>query len=198
MMRPSGKLKRFMSNADYQVSAKRTKKKNSPFGQRKKNRLSTPALTKSGLRRLNVAPAPFKLLPNYAKERCVWQRGQWKRFLCFPDGDDRSTLNMDGSAAVQRQVNGIIGMTRFDFDHRSIRDNDRAIGENVRADRRDDEHPGLRVENRSSGRQRIGGRACGSRDNQSVGIELRERLAVDSGAQHDQARKFPAAQDGVV
>src|SRR6266481_3331705 len=30
MMRPSGKLKRFMSNPDYQVSAKRTKKKNSP------------------------------------------------------------------------------------------------------------------------------------------------------------------------
>jgi hypothetical protein len=29
-MRPSGKLKRFMSNADYQVSTKRTKKKNSP------------------------------------------------------------------------------------------------------------------------------------------------------------------------
>lgn len=29
MIRPSGKLKRFMSNADYQVSTKRTKKKNS-------------------------------------------------------------------------------------------------------------------------------------------------------------------------
>jgi hypothetical protein len=31
MMRPSGKLKRFMSNADYQVSTKRTKKKNPAF-----------------------------------------------------------------------------------------------------------------------------------------------------------------------
>src|SRR5215469_3826409 len=29
MIRPSGKLKRFMSNAHYQVSTKRTKKKNS-------------------------------------------------------------------------------------------------------------------------------------------------------------------------
>ena len=29
MIRPSGKLKRFISNADYQVPAKRTKKKNS-------------------------------------------------------------------------------------------------------------------------------------------------------------------------
>ena len=40
-MRPSGKLKRFMSNADYQVSTKRTKKKNStrpPLG------TMTPAL----------------------------------------------------------------------------------------------------------------------------------------------------------
>ena len=31
MMRPSGKLKRFMSNADYQVWTKRTKKKKSAF-----------------------------------------------------------------------------------------------------------------------------------------------------------------------
>jgi len=31
MIRPSGKLKRFMSNADYQVPTKRTKKKNSRF-----------------------------------------------------------------------------------------------------------------------------------------------------------------------
>jgi hypothetical protein len=31
MIRPSGKLKRFMSNADYQVSTKRTKKKNPVF-----------------------------------------------------------------------------------------------------------------------------------------------------------------------
>src|SRR6266480_5339048 len=153
MMRPSGKLKRFMTNADYQVSTKRTKKKNSPFRSEVKKRHVNAGTHKIGVRRLNVAPAPLKLLPNYAEERCVGQRGQWKRFLCFADGDDRFALNMDGSAAVQRQVNGIIGMTRFDFDNRSIRDNDRAIGENVRANRRDDEHPRLRVENRSSGRQ---------------------------------------------
>src|SRR5215472_17652908 len=63
--------------------------------------------------RSDVAPAPLELLPDYAEERCVGQRSQWKRLSCLADGDDRSAFNMNGSAAVQRQVNWIIGMTRF-------------------------------------------------------------------------------------
>src|SRR6266511_1632823 len=101
--------------------------------------------------RSHVAPAPLKLLPDYTEERCVGQGGQWKRFPCFADGDDRSAFNVDRSAAIQRQVHRIIGMTRFDFDHRSIGNNDRAVRENVRTNRRDYEHTGLRVENRSPG-----------------------------------------------
>src|SRR5207249_7003995 len=105
------------------------------------------------LRRSDVAPAALKLLPDDTEERCVGQGGKWKRFSCFADGDERSAFNVDGSAAIQRQVHWIIGMTRFDFDDRFIRDNDRAVRENMRANRRDDEHAGLRVENRSPGRQ---------------------------------------------
>src|SRR5215475_3032298 len=101
--------------------------------------------------RSDVAPAPLKLLPDYAEERSIRQGSQWKRFLPFADSNDRSALDVDGSAAVQRQVNWIIGMTRFDFDDRSIRHNDRAVCENVRANRRYDEYPRLRIENRPSG-----------------------------------------------
>jgi len=167
-MRPSGKLKRFMSNADYQVSTKRTKKKNSrSVGQSclEAGRLVNAAPNEIQLGRSNVAPAPLKLLPDYTEEGCVGQGGQWKRFPCFADGDERSAFNVDGSAAIQRQVHWIIGMTRFDFNDRFIRDNDRAVRENMRANWRDDEHAGLRVENRSPGRQRISGGPCGSRDN---------------------------------
>src|SRR6266576_4739593 len=82
--------------------------------------------------RSDVAPAPLELLPDYTEERCVGQRGQWKRFSCFADGDQRSAFNMDWSAAIQRQVHWIIGMTRFDFDDRFIRDDDRAVRENMR------------------------------------------------------------------
>ena len=114
---------------------------------------------------LDVASAPLKLLPDHAEERCIGQRGQWKRFLCSANGDDRSAFNVDWSAAIQRQVHWIIGMTRFDFDDRLIGDDDRAVRKNVRANRRDDEHAGLRVENRSSGLQRIRGGPCRSRDN---------------------------------
>ena len=117
------------------------------------------------MRRSDVAPAPLELLPDYAEERCVGQGGQWKRFPCFPDGDERSAFNVDGSAAIQRQVNWIIRMTRFDFDDRFIRDNDRAIRENMRANRRDDEYALLGIENRSPSRQRISGGSCRSRDN---------------------------------
>ena len=105
------------------------------------------------MRRSDVAPAPLELLPDYAEERCVGQGGQWKGLPCFADGDERSAFNVDGSAAIQRQIHWIIGMTRFDFDERSIRDNDRAVRENMRANRRNDEHAGFRVENRSPGRQ---------------------------------------------
>ena len=163
-MRPSGKLKRFMSNADYQVSAKRTKKKNSR-SVRAELSFVNAGPNEIRLCRSDVAPAPLKLLPDYTEERCVGQRGQWKRFPCFADGDERSAFHMDGSAAIQRQVHWIIGMTRFDFDDRFICDNDRAVRENMRSNRRDDEHAGLGVENRSAGRQRISGRPCGSRDN---------------------------------
>jgi hypothetical protein len=155
MIRPSGKLKRFMSNADYQVSTKRTKKKNTrSFGHcLKAGRFANAGPNEIRLGRSDVAPAPLELLPDYTEERCVGQGGQWKRFPCFPDGDERSAFNVDGSSAIQRQVHWIIGMTRFDFDDRFIRDNDRAVRKNVRANRRDDEHAGLRVENRSPGRQ---------------------------------------------
>ena len=154
-MRPSGKLKRFMSNADYQVSAKRTKKKNSRSvrAELSKSRFVNAGPNEIRLCRSNVAPAPLKLLPDYTEERCVGQRGQWKRFPCFADGDERSAFDVDGSAAIQRQIHWIVGMTRFDFDDRFIRDDDRAVRENMRANRRDDEHAGLRVENRSPCRQ---------------------------------------------
>src|SRR5258705_12676501 len=71
----------------------------------------------------DVAPAPLKLLPDYAEERSIRQRGQRKRFPCPTDGDNRSAFYVDRSAAIERQVHWIIGMTSFDFDHRFIRDN---------------------------------------------------------------------------
>src|SRR5947207_10723012 len=130
MMRPSGKLKKFITNADYQVSAKRTKKKEFAFSVRgKKSGLVNAGTHEIGVGRLNVAPAPFKLLPNYAEERCVGQRGQWKRFLCLADGDDRSTLNMDGSAAVQLQGERLVGMKCLDFAKLSLLELDRAFGD---------------------------------------------------------------------
>src|SRR3989442_15066283 len=103
--------------------------------------------------RSDVASAPLELLPNYAEERRVGQRRQWERFLCFPDRDNGSALNVDRPPAIERKVNRIIGIARFDFDDRSIRNNDRSVGKHVRANRRYYENAGLRIENRSPSRQ---------------------------------------------
>src|SRR6476646_5322588 len=120
---------------------------------RRRDRQHASRVRSLEMHRSDVAPAPFKLLPDYTKERSIGQRRQWKRFLCFADGDDRSAFHEDRSAAIQRQVHWIIGMTRFDFDDRFIRDNDRAVCKHMRANRRNDENAGLGIENRSPGRQ---------------------------------------------
>src|SRR3982750_585007 len=89
----------------------------------------------------DVAPAPLQLLPDYGKERCVGQRGQRKGFLRLANGDDRFAFHVDRSAAIEREVHWIVRMTRFNFDDRFVRDNNRAVGENMWANRRNDEHP---------------------------------------------------------
>src|SRR5678816_2086521 len=77
-----------------------------PFGQRclKAGLFVNAGPNEIWLCRSDVAAAPLELLPDYTEERCVGQGGQWKRFPCFADGDDRSAFNVDRSAAIQRQV----------------------------------------------------------------------------------------------
>jgi hypothetical protein len=48
----------------------------------------TNTTRRGSLERSDVAPAPLKLLPDDAEKRRVGQRGQWKRSLCFANGDD--------------------------------------------------------------------------------------------------------------
>ena len=54
-------------------------------------------------------------------------------------------------------------MTRFDFDDRFIRDNDRAVRENVRANRRDYEHAGLGIDRARGPHESWAGGSCRGR-----------------------------------
>ena len=151
-------------------------------GQRKTIRKSTcPPGKKAHLRGkiLHVAPAPFKFLPDNVEERDIGQRGQWQGFLGPANGDCRSSFDSDWRTAVQGQKDRILGVAHFNFDERRFRHDNRSVRENMRANRRNNENPRFRIENRSAGRKRIcrrTGRCC---DNQTISVKFGKRLAVD-------------------
>src|SRR5207245_11006051 len=95
MIRPSGKLKRFMSNADYQVSAKRTNKKNSRSvrAELSKADLLTPDLTKSGCADQTLLPLHLSFCRTTLKNDASGNEANGSVFLALRmvTSDPRST-----------------------------------------------------------------------------------------------------------
>src|SRR6266571_1847046 len=148
-MRPSGRLTRFMGDTDYQVSSKRTMENS--LKKYMSSRQEPLLLAKI----LHVAPAPFKLLPDNVEERNIGQRGQRQRFLGSANSDCRSSFDSNWRTAVQSQKDRILGVAHFNFDERRFRHDNRSVRENMRANRRNNENPRFRIEDRSAGRKRI-------------------------------------------
>src|SRR5712671_3720912 len=97
MIRPSGKLKRFMSNADYQVSTKRTKKKNSRFVRAELSRgrpaSLTPDLMKSGCADQTLLPLHLSFCRTTLKNDASGNEANGSVFLALRmvTSDPRST-----------------------------------------------------------------------------------------------------------
>ena len=96
MIRPSGKLKRFMSNADYQVSTKRTKKKNLRSVRAelsKASRLLTPDETKSGCADQTLLPLHLSFCRTTLKNDASGKEASGSVFLALRmvTSDPRST-----------------------------------------------------------------------------------------------------------
>ena len=70
--------------------------------------------------------------------------------------------------------------------------------ERVRADRRDQDHRQRGVDDRAAGREVVGGRAGGRREDQPVRAVARDQLAVDLDAQLDDARERALGDHHVV
>src|SRR5438046_1729083 len=153
-MRLSGRSKRFMDHTDDQVTNNRTKK-NSLFLYLLKFWQKAPLRRKP----LHIAPTPFQFLPDNVEERNVRQRGQWQGLLCLSNVDSRPSLHPDWLAAVQGQKNRIIWVAHFNLDDRCFCHDNRAVREDVRTNRRNNEDPRFRIENWSAGCKRICGRA---------------------------------------
>ena len=96
MIRPSGKLKRFMSNADYQVSTKRTKKKNSrSFGQSclRVGQFANAGLTKSACADQTLLPLHLSFCRTTLKNDASGKEASGSVFLALRmvTSDPRST-----------------------------------------------------------------------------------------------------------
>ena len=77
-------------------------------------------------------------------------------------------------------------------------DDDRPDGRQVGGDRRDDEVPADRVEDRAAGRERIAGRAGRAGDDEAVGDERGEVRVVDGDVEPADPRQRAARDDDVV
>ena len=78
------------------------------------------------------------------------------------------------------------------------RQNQRAVRQRVRADRRERKHLRRGRDQRAAGRQRIGGRAGRRTDDQAVAAIAGQRFAIDIHVQLDEAGDHAAADDDVV
>ena len=85
-----------------------------------------------------------------------------------------------------------------DDDFRAVGHDEAAVGEDVGADRRDDEDASVRRDDGAARRKGVGGGAGGRGDDEAVGVELGEIDAVNGGVELDETGDSAAADDGFV
>ena len=106
--------------------------------------------------RLDIATAPLQLLANDAKERDAGERSERENARGFFELDNRAARDRQWFPTVHGQEHGMIPFTYFDFDDGVFIHDDRAIGQHVRTNRRDDKRARFRRDDRTAGGKRIG------------------------------------------
>src|SRR5437764_15402466 len=91
---------------------------------------------------LDVAAAPFQFLPNDAEERYAGQGSEWQDVAGLFNLDPRAGFNPQWLAAIYGEKDRIFALGYFDLDDRVLVHNDRAIGQDMGANRRDHEGAG--------------------------------------------------------
>src|ERR1700680_4376042 len=126
----------------------------------------------------NVAATPLQFLPNDAEERYVRHYGKRQSLVSFPNRHDRVDFQGQRVASIDTEINWIIGLARFHFNDRRFGHDDRAVCQNVRANRGNHEDARLGLENRTAGGERIGRRTGWRRNDPAIGIEFSQRFTV--------------------
>ena len=101
-----------------------------------------------------------------------------------PALDDVTGVDGEHESTVDRHL-GATMAEHLDLDLLGRIEHERPIEQHVRRDGGEQQRLVARRHDGSAGRQRVGGRSSRSGDDQAVGGEARERLAVDAGEQAD-------------
>jgi hypothetical protein len=105
---------------------------------------------------------------------------------------------LDRLLSVQGEEELLAGRAEPELEARLVVDHERSDAQSVRADRREDEHPHGRMDDRSSGGERVRGRSRRGREDHAVCLEDRQERPVDAGLDVDRPAERAAAQDRVV
>lgn len=122
----------------------------------------------------------------------------FKRSVRFLDREGIAALHQKCVQPIGSDVDRIILADVFDFDLPIRRQDDRAIGDRMRADGREDDRVQVGGEDGSACSEGVGSRSSGSRNNDPVCDEGIDVDAVDLDRQLDQAVVLGSMEDDIV
>ena len=105
----------------------------------------------------------------------------------------RLHVSVDRDACV-----GTCRIRQGDLHHPRRFGDDRTRSKRVRRDRHDDHAAEARCDDRSTGRQGVGGRAGGCRDDERIGTSAQETMTVDRQIERNDSARGASAHDDLV
>ena len=147
---------------------------------------------------LETGAPPVEFAPERLEKRRARQMHQPDRPLAATDGHHVALVQVAHQLAVGAQDRRRPRGDNLDANGRVQADDDRTVGERVRADRGQRKDLRCGADQRPASRQRVGRRAGGRTDHQPVAAEARERFVVHGHLQFDQSRRLAAGDDEIV
>ena len=148
---------------------------------------------------VEAAPAPVELAAQQSVvvvARRVQQRDALRR---RSDGEPIAGGEASERAAIANHFGVRVRPIReAHLDDRAGRHHDGAIGEGVRADRRDYEHIEVGLDDGATAGERIGGGACGGGDHEAIAAMRVDEALVDPGLVIDEVATLVGLHDDVV
>src|SRR5579883_2041701 len=148
--------------------------------------------------RFTLPFSPFELLAQDVEEHHARRADQMQRVLRAAALHGVVLLQRTSDLAIDGEEDAFIRALRDDANHAGFRHHDRAVGEHVGTDRREENGGDRGEDDRAAGGQRISRGAGGGGDDQAVGFEIAYVLIVHVGIEIDHAGERGLGEHGVV